>query len=168
MGILSKPKQEHFAQLCAKGEKRGQAYVTAFGPSKGADQSACRLLKNAKISTRIAELSAQISDKLLNVSIKERNFRLEQMQARHELLRRIITERAADPSMAEVPGGSSGLICRDWRGKDAVMPVYKVDTGLLSEIRAIEEQAAREVGELQAAGTGNTAVQVNVTFVSPQ
>ena len=45
-------------------------------------------------------------------------------------------ERALDPDMAEIPGGKTGLIVRDFKGKDAVTPVYKVDTGALRQFQS--------------------------------
>ena len=56
-------------------------------------------------------------------------------------------ERAA--AMAEAPGDSTGLLIRQYQGAQA-LPVYKVDTGLLSlfsELRAHEKQAAEELGQ---------------------
>ena len=49
-------------------------------------------------------------------------------------------------SMADVPGGGSGLLFRDSRG------VARVDSGLVSllaELRAHEQQAAQEIGQWQ-------------------
>lgn len=181
MALLSKPKHEMFAQLVARGDTRGKAYVSAYGATKGADQSALRLLKNAQISARIAELRLAISSKMLSASIRERNFRLQQLQNRHDSLMQVIKERgevlgklnfegdAAGKDETPAPGAGTGLVCLDWRGKDAVRAVWKVDTGLLAELRALEEQAARELGELNPApnsSSGGSAVQVNVTFVS--
>ena len=46
--------------------------------------------------------------------------------------------------MVAVPGGASGLLVRDYKGKEADQLVYKVDTGLLGELRGHERQAAEE------------------------
>jgi hypothetical protein len=56
-----------------------------------------------------------------------------------------MTERAAD--MAEVPGGGTGLLVRQYQGG---APIYKVDTGLVSligQLLAHEKQAAGELGQ---------------------
>ena len=55
MEVLRKSKHERFAQAIAAGDSPKQAYTTAYGSAKGADQSACRLLKNAEISRRIGK-----------------------------------------------------------------------------------------------------------------
>src|ERR1043166_5379830 len=204
MAVLTKPAHEQFAQLVVSGKPASQAYIQVYGEAKGADQSASRLLRNAKVAARISELSALVSSELLNATIRDRNFRLDQLQKRHELLMRVVAERAqvlgglningfplALPTGAEggsaarapaenddgssstpAPGASTGLVCLDWRGKNAERAVWKVDTGLLSELRAIELQAARELGQLnlQDGDTGtaiNVPVQVNVIFGTP-
>jgi hypothetical protein len=63
-------------------------------------------------------------------------------------MRQLIEQRAASPDFAKVPGGTTGLLCRDLRCKDT--PVYKLDTGLLAELRAHEQQAAQELSQWQA------------------
>jgi hypothetical protein len=55
----------------------------------------------------------------------------------------IIDQRGAD--MADLPGGASGLLGRDCKGKKADRLAYKVDTGLLAELRGRERQAAGEL-----------------------
>ena len=47
--------------------------------------------------------------------------------------------------MADLPGGASGLLGRDCKGKKADRLAYKVDTGLLAELRGRERQAAGEL-----------------------
>ena len=64
-------------------------------------------------------------------------------------MRQVIEERAASPDFAVVPGGKTGLLCRELRGKKDT-PVYKVDTALLAELRAHEQQAAQEIGQWQS------------------
>ena len=62
-------------------------------------------------------------------------------------MRQVIDQRAASPDFAKVPGGTTGLLCRDLRCKDT--PAYKIDTGLLAELRAHEQQAAQELSQWQ-------------------
>lgn len=69
------------------------------------------------------------------------------------------------------PAGVTGMILRDYRGKNAEQVVFKTDTQLLSELRAIERQAAEELGQWRSdepgVVTGGLAVQINVAFVQP-
>jgi phage terminase small subunit len=53
---LKNPKHEHFAQIVSNGESPARAYVLAGYSENGAAQSANRLLMNAEICSRIAEL----------------------------------------------------------------------------------------------------------------
>lgn len=145
MAILANSRHEHFAQLVAKGDSASRAYVSAGFSKSGAAQSARRLLTNAQVCARIRELKTTISEALTEASIRDVNARIAGYEDRKHRLVSVMAARAAD--MADVPGGSTGLMVRDWRGKDAAQVVYKVDTGLLSAILALDEQAARELGQ---------------------
>lgn len=71
--------------------------------------------------------------------------------------------------MAETPGGASGLLVRQYHGAVA-LPVYKVDTALLSllsELRAHERQAAEELGqwsEKREPTTNRAAAPTSITI----
>ena len=79
-------------------------------------------------------------------------------------MRQVIAERAACPDFAKVPGGTTGLLCRDLRCKDT--PVYKVDTGLLAELRAHEQQAAQELSQWQTRSVVEEPKVIDVTPAS--
>jgi len=49
--------------------------------------------------------------------------------------------------LADIPGGNTGLLVRDYKGRNADKPVYKADTALMAEMRATERQAAEEMGQ---------------------
>ena len=76
-------------------------------------------------------------------------------------MRRVIEQRAASPDFAKVPGGTTGLLCRDLKCKDT--PVYKVDTGLLAELRAHEQQAAQELSQWQTRSAVEEPKVIEVT-----
>lgn len=65
MPLLTNPKHEHFAQLVAKGETPPKAYVLAGYSEAGAAQSANRLLKDADVLARVAELRANLTERLV-------------------------------------------------------------------------------------------------------
>lgn len=76
--------------------------------------------------------------------------RLRSLDDRRRRLHQLIEARAADPRMAKVAGGSTGLLARDVKGVGKgdyfqLIPVYRVDTGLLSQLLAHERQAAQEI-----------------------
>jgi hypothetical protein len=50
--------------------------------------------------------------------------------------------------MVDVPGGASGLLCRDYKGKEAARLVTRIDSGVVSrvaELRGHERRAAEEL-----------------------
>src|SRR6266542_4946393 len=55
--------------------------------------------------------------------------------------------RARARDLADIPGGNTGLLVRDYKGPNADQPVYKADTALMAEMRATERQAAEEMGQ---------------------
>lgn len=83
------------------------------------------------------------------IAIAER--RVEALQDRWERMRRVIDERAEEME-GECPGGGTGLLVRQYKaigsGEYAEkVTEYQVDTGLLKEMRAHEQQAAQELGQ---------------------
>jgi hypothetical protein len=100
----------------------------------------------AVVCSRIRELQETLSAGTIALEISSRNARVQALQNRWDKMRRVIDERAASPDFADVPGGTTGLLCNDYKGKVADTVVYKVDTGLLAELRGHERQAAEELG----------------------
>ena len=52
--------------------------------------------------------------------------------------------------MADLPGGASGFLCRDYKGKEADRLVTRIDPGVVSQVadlRGHERQAAEELGQ---------------------
>lgn len=89
---------------------------------------------------------------LLLKGITERQNRIDALNDRWAKMRQVVSDRGADPTMVRVPGGNTGLLVRTYKtvgqGANAKpMAEYSVDTGLLKEMRAHEEQAAKELGQ---------------------
>ena len=53
------------------------------------------------------------------LEISSRNTRVQALQNRWDRMRRVIDERATSPAFANVPGGTTGLLVKDYKGKDA-------------------------------------------------
>lgn len=102
--------------------------------------------------------------------LSAKNSRLAALEDRHERMRIVMDERAEE--MAGVPGGRSGLLVRQIKqvgqGDNAqIVEEYKLDTGLLSEFREHEKQAAMELGQWQeTAGRGPT--DINIALLIPR
>jgi hypothetical protein len=161
MHVLSNRKHEQFAMAIAKGVSLAEAYTSAGYSECGAKQSAARLLRNANIRHRVAQIQAELSAGTIALEISSRNARVRALQDRWDRMRQVIEQRAASPDFAKVPGGTSGLLCRDLRCKDT--PVYKLDTGLLAELRAHEQQAAQELSQWQTRSAVEEPKVIEVT-----
>src|SRR5207302_1851573 len=145
---FSNSKHEQFAVAIAKGVSATKAYTSAGYSECGAKQSAARLLRNAEVCSRVAQLQAELSAGTIALEISSRNARVQVLQERWDCLRAgvdlLLQQRGV--GMADVPGGASGLLFRDSRG------VARVDSGLVSllaELRAHEQQAAQELSQWQ-------------------
>lgn len=92
---------------------------------------------------RLAAVSEGIADKVN---------RLRSVNDRWQRMHAVIRERAASKEMQSVPGGKSGLVTKQLKGIGKgddfqVVEVYQVDTGLLAQMLAHEQQAAKELGQ---------------------
>lgn len=113
-----------------------------------------------------AELADGIADRQRRVSKLDRTL---------DALEQIVAERAADASMAPVPGGATGWLVRQYRmvgmGKAAqLVEEYTVDVGTSREMRALMEQAAKELGQWterrELTGKDGGPVHVDLTGLS--
>jgi hypothetical protein len=149
MPVLSNRKHEQFALAIAKGATMAEAYTSAGYSECGAKQSAARLLRNANIRARVAQIQSEVSARAIALEISNRNARVQALQQRWDRLRLVIEERAASPDYAKVPGGKTGLLVKTLHGTQNT-PVFKLDTGLLAELLAHEQQAAQELSQWQS------------------
>lgn len=101
----------------------------------------------SKQQTTFAELREQFRREAEETGLAIRFVRLRQKMARHELLWQVIRERADHMDMQDAPGGKTGLLALDYKGKDADRAVYKLDAALLKEMRDLEREIAIELGE---------------------
>ncbi len=145
MPVLANPKHEQFVQHLLSGLSATRAYINVYGDSRGAGQSAGRLLKNAEVCARLSELQNEVAVAVVQTQITQRNERVQVLQDFLDRGRRLIEARALQ--MREIPGGETGLLVEDWKGKDATTPVYRADTPLLSAMLATMRQAAEELGQ---------------------
>jgi hypothetical protein len=168
MPVLTNPQHEKFARLVASGLSLTKAYIKAGYSARGAQQNGSRLMLIDDVSLRVAELTIEttkrIQDGIVGRRVGEINHRLAEWQDRWEEIRNgldlILGERGEyyrEQVQAEdgeepvyVPGGSSGLIVKDLKGKDADKPVYRIDPGVLrlyDLLLAYGRRAAIEKGD---------------------
>ena len=157
MPVLEDPRHEAFALGVATGLIPARAYANAGFNTEGARQNAHRLAADADVSLRIQEIRIQISKQVIAGvvarEIADRNARLAELQTRWDQLRDqldcILEERGAELA-EETAGGSTGLIRKDYKGKDADIPVYRIDPAVIDLYRLLlehEKRAAEECGQ---------------------
>lgn len=98
---------------------------------------------------RVAELVTATQEALKAEGIANKRNRVRTLNELHDRQLRVIAERADDPAMQAIPGGTTGLLVHTYKmagGREpVVMDEYAVDTGLLNEIRQYQKQAAQEL-----------------------
>lgn len=110
--------------------------------------------RHSGFEQRVAEHHAAWRAAIRAEGIANRQNRINALNDRWERMQRIIEERAADTVSGMIvdeigeehviPGWSTGLLVRQEKPHGTE---FAVDTGLLRELRAHEEQAAKELGQ---------------------
>ena len=72
-----------------------------------------------------------MAEGIIQREITNRNARVGLLQDLVDRMRRVIEERGAE--MADVSGGSSGLLVKTYKGKDADTAVYRFDAALVEQ-----------------------------------
>ena len=103
--------------------------------------------REALFGERFDAAVAEIRAALLKRGIARVDRRLARLDKTWLDLQSVIEQRAAE-MRGICPGGDTGLVVkREKPGGEFTITEYAVDTGLLSELRALEMQAAKELGQ---------------------
>lgn len=171
------------AELLAAGSLTNAEIVARVGVGK---RQYYYWLTVPEFKARVEELATAQRAALAERSISNRQARLDALDDLWQRMRQLIRERAADPAMAKVPGGRTGLLVRELklvkvlqsrqRGKDGsegeLMParavieteVYTFDSALIREIRETQKMAAQELGQwsekVETTGAGGGPVEL--------
>lgn len=174
------PKQAVFVAAYLGEANRNATAAARVAGYADPGQRGHELVKKREIQEAISEQIAEIRRK----GIALHQNRVDELVDRHRLLKQVIAERAADDGLAEVPGGSTGLVVKrlkvvkhtydadpddpDSRPSMQRVEVWEseVDTGLLRELREHEKQVAQELGEWVEKGelTGNDGAPLSVVL----
>jgi hypothetical protein len=111
-----------------------------------------RWKEHPAFQARVAEHQRLFDEHIKEKGLADRQNRVAAMNGRWLELQRVVMERAADPQMQSVPGGTTGLLVHQTKmigqGTNATLiDEYAVDTGLLKELRDLEKQAAQDLGQ---------------------
>jgi transposase-like protein len=143
---LTNAKREQAAQLIAEGRYEQAEIAETVGVER---MSLYRWRKDPKFGARVDEFRRELNEAALKRAVARRQYRVNTLANRHSELLTVIEERAADPDLAKIPGGSTGLMVKTYKvSGETVMAEYAVDTAMLRELRGIEEAVAKELGQL--------------------
>lgn len=131
------------AQLIAEGELTYAQIAVRVKKSEGWLFEQKRL---PWFKARIASLVEELAEDARRIGIANQRTRLLAQNERWLAMHQVISERATHQRTEAEPGGSTGLLMEELKGPFAT-PVYLIDTGLLSELRALEAQVAKELGQ---------------------
>jgi hypothetical protein len=141
----------HTRYRCASG-----FVLTAYGEVAGGTWSDSWRSLNAVVCSRLHGPQETLSAATITLEISSRNARVQALQKRWDRLRAvldlILNQRGAD--MADLPGGASGILRRDYKGKEADRLVARIAPGVVSlvaDLRGRERQAAEELGQWKTA-----------------
>ena len=119
---------------------------------------------NEDFDTEVRKIANEWRIRARGKGVADQDYRLRDLNDRHKRLRAVIQARAKDPAMKDVPGGRTGLLTVTYRMLSRIdtvgegkhqrevkvsepVPEYAIDTGLLAEMRMIEQHAAVEMGQ---------------------
>lgn len=120
---------------------------------------------------RVAEIVEKHAAHAQAEGIRLRVNRLRNLQDRIDRMTRLIDARAQEfAATSETAGGDTGLLARDYKGKNADRAVYRFDAALVRELREHERQAAQELGQWaekhEIGGPGGGPVRIIVEYES--
>jgi phage terminase small subunit len=155
------PKQQVFVSAYIGAAKKNATEAARIAGYAQPHSQGPRLLENVGVKAAIEAHLASIERQ----GIANQQNRIDEQVARHRALKQIVTERAADPFVADVPGGATGYIVKQLKrvkhiyvpdpdDEDGQVSVEvedlweaAVDTGLVKALGDTEKQVAQELGE---------------------
>ena len=108
-------------------------------------QSSTRLITNEQVTARIEELKRTICAGVVCAAIRDRSTRVQILQDNLDRMRDVIVARAFE--YADHFGGSTGMLVKDYRGKNAEKAVLRFDAALVAQMNDTLKQAAIEEGQ---------------------
>lgn len=128
MPVLPNARHERFAQELAKGKTQEAAYIAAGYSGAGAHVSASKLLKNAKIAARVAELKERAAARA-EITTQELAERLLKIATKAEDLQEASGLSVARQSLMDV-GKLLGLVVDKKEVSGAIAVIDREDHGL--------------------------------------
>lgn len=143
------PRREQAALEVARDLLPDTAIAESCGVSK---QSLEQWKRAAAFQSRVQWHRDHWKEELRALGLSDRQNRVAGKQERYDKLRQVIEERGAAEEMQAVPGGTTGLLVKRVKavgfGEDMeIVQEYAVDTPTLKEMRELETEVAKELGQ---------------------
>jgi putative insertion element HTH domain-containing protein len=147
--VLSSAKLEDAARMIAEDELSDAKISERIGVTQ---RTLISWKKKPEFAERVKEITAAYAARAISRGIAKRERRLGVLVDLHEKCEQVIYERSQSAELQEVAGGRTGLVTHNVKGVGKgddfqLIDVYEVDTALLREMRAIQEQVAKELGQ---------------------
>lgn len=126
---------------------------------------------------RVVALRAELAAAELTGGIADRQGRVDKLERLLARLEQVVLERAAQPTMRRVAGGTTGVVVHQTKmvgmGKNArLIDEYVVDAGTIREMRALMQQAAQELGQWterrEVSGKDGGPVHIDLTGLTDE
>lgn len=161
-------KRTEAARLIAEGQLSDQEIAEAVSIGRA---TLTRWKITPQFRQRVNEIVEKHAAHAQAQGIRLRTNRLRNLQDRIDRMNTLITARAGDFAVtAEIAGGETGLLVRDYKGKNADRAVYRFDAALVRELREHERQAAQELGQWtekhELGGAGGGPIRIIVEYES--
>jgi len=146
MTTILPDKKEQAAQYVAEGRLLNKEISEKMGVTP---KTLFNWQKEKAFKTRVAEIRVEYANSATRLGIARRDYRITCLASVHSKLLGVIEQRADAMSDGSVPGGDTGLMVKTYKvSGETVMTEYAVDTGLIRELRGIQEQVAKELGQI--------------------
>jgi hypothetical protein len=99
-----------------------------------------------RLNVGIRKMREQEASEVLISGLPRMVERIRQLEALYDKHLALIIARGEEMA-GEIAGGETGLLVRDYKGRNADVAVYKYDGALVKEMRGILDDIAREVGD---------------------
>ena len=126
--------------------------------------------KRPEFAALVEENVELLNTQALQHGIARREHRVGVLQELHRRMLKIVEERAADPTMKDVRGGSTGLMVGiqktlGWGEKAEIVTEYVLDNKLLTQLVAVHERVARELGQEVNRSEVNGSLNITVETI---
>lgn len=146
-GLTSR--KEQAALLVARDTQTDEAIAAEIGVGRA---TLARWKDDPRFARRVEEHRELWREHVTQTGIAVMEQRVATLNDLHDRMLTVISERAASPEMQDVPGGKTGLLAHQMKAigtgqNQTVIDEYVFDAALVREIRAHQEQVAKELGQ---------------------